>query len=46
MLPVYTRLDHEDGESTYHGADEPLRVEQEHPYSEVTEALIDATFTA
>ena len=43
MLEVYKRLeDHEVGESEHHGAGGPLRVEQEHPYGEVTDALIDA----
>ena len=43
MLKYFKRLeDFEGGESKYHGVGGPIRVEQEYPYGEVTEALIDA----
>ncbi|MFA1611662.1 GMC family oxidoreductase [Halobellus rubicundus] len=43
MLPYFKRMeDHESGESAHHGEGGPLRVEQEHPYGDVTNALIDA----
>ncbi|MFC6725023.1 GMC family oxidoreductase [Halobium palmae] len=43
LRPYFKRMeDFEGGESEHHGADGPLRVEQEHPYGEVTNALVDA----
>jgi len=43
VLPLYKRLeDHENGESAYHGEGGPLHVEQEFPYGDVTDALVDA----
>ncbi|SDX63810.1 GMC family oxidoreductase [Halobellus clavatus] len=43
MLKYFKRMeDFEGGETEYHGAGGPLRVEREDPYGEVTEALIDA----
>jgi len=43
MLPYFKRMeDWEGGASEHHGEDGPLRVEQEHPYGDVTNALIDA----
>jgi choline dehydrogenase len=43
MRPYFKRMeDFEGGESEYHGEGGPLRVEQEHPYGDVTNALIDA----
>ncbi|AHG02079.1 choline dehydrogenase (plasmid) [Halostagnicola larsenii XH-48] len=43
IRPYFKRIeDFEGGESEHHGEGGPLRVEQEHPYGEVTNALIDA----
>ncbi|WP_049986121.1 GMC family oxidoreductase [Halobellus rufus] len=43
LLPYFKRMeDFEGGESEHHGAGGPLRVEQEHPYGDVTNALVDA----
>ncbi len=44
MSSCFKRMeDFEDGESVHHGADGPLHVEQEHPYGDVTDTLIDAS---
>ena len=44
MVEYFKRMeDFEDGESEHHGEDGPLHVEQEHPYGDVTDALIDAS---
>jgi len=44
ILPLYRRMeDHEKGPSDYHGEGGPLHVEQEFPYGDVTNALVDAS---